>query len=61
MIRRDTCAAGKVLGAARGNEHGAPLAQSGKRDEARDLLAPVRGWFAEGSDTLDLKRPRLAR
>jgi predicted ATPase len=27
----------------------------GKRHEARDLLAPVYGWFAEGFDTLDLK------
>jgi len=27
----------------------------GKRAEARDLLAPVYGWFTEGSDTLDLK------
>jgi hypothetical protein len=25
----------------------------GKRDEARDLLAPVYGWFIEGFDTLD--------
>jgi predicted ATPase len=25
------------------------------RDEARDLLAPVYGWFTEGFDTLDLK------
>jgi predicted ATPase len=27
----------------------------GKRDEARELLAPVDGWFTEGFDTLDLK------
>jgi predicted ATPase len=27
----------------------------GRRREARDLLAPVYGWFTEGSDTLDLK------
>jgi predicted ATPase len=26
----------------------------GKRAEARDLLAPVYGWFTEGFDTLDL-------
>src|SRR5262249_9492668 len=26
-----------------------------KRDEARELLAPVYGWFIEGLDTLDLK------
>jgi predicted ATPase len=27
----------------------------GKKDEARDLLAPVYGWFSEGFDTRDLK------
>ena len=27
----------------------------GKPDRARDLLAPVYGWFTEGFDTLDLK------
>jgi predicted ATPase len=27
----------------------------GKRNEARDLLAPVYGWFTEGFDTLDLR------
>ena len=27
----------------------------GKRHEARDLLAPVYGWFTEGFDTRDLK------
>jgi class 3 adenylate cyclase/predicted ATPase len=27
----------------------------GKRGEARDLLAPVYGWFTEGFDTADLK------
>jgi predicted ATPase len=27
----------------------------GKRSEARDLLAPVYGWFTEGFDTADLK------
>ncbi len=27
----------------------------GKRQQARDLLAPVYGWFTEGFDTLDLK------
>jgi class 3 adenylate cyclase/predicted ATPase len=28
----------------------------GKRDEARELLASVYGWFTEGFDTLDLKQ-----
>ena len=30
----------------------------GKRDEARDLLAPVYGWFTVGFDTLDLKEAK---
>jgi predicted ATPase len=30
----------------------------GKRTEARDLLAPIYGWFTEGFDTLDLKEAR---
>jgi predicted ATPase len=30
----------------------------GKRDEARELLAQVYGWFTEGFDTLDLKEAR---
>jgi predicted ATPase len=31
----------------------------GKRDEARELLAPVYGWFTEGFDTLDLKEAKV--
>jgi predicted ATPase len=27
----------------------------GRRDEARNLLAPIYGWFTEGFDTRDLK------
>ena len=30
----------------------------GKREEARDLLGPVYGWFTEGFDTLDLKEAK---
>jgi predicted ATPase len=30
----------------------------GKRTEARDLLAPIYGWFTEGFDTLDLKEAK---
>ena len=29
--------------------------EQGRRDEARNLLAPVYGWFTEGFDTADLK------
>ena len=34
------------------------LRDQGKRDEARDLLAPAYGWFTEGFDTLDLKEAK---
>jgi predicted ATPase len=30
----------------------------GKQDAARELLAPVYGWFTEGFDTLDLKEAK---
>jgi predicted ATPase len=30
----------------------------GKRTEARDLLAPIYGWFTEGFDTPDLKEAK---
>ena len=30
----------------------------GKRDNARELLAPVYGWFTEGFDTLDLREAK---
>ena len=30
-----------------------------KRDEVRDLLAPVYGWFTEGFDTLDLEEAKM--
>jgi predicted ATPase len=33
-------------------------ADQGERQRARDLLAPVYGWFIEGFDTLDLKRAK---
>ena len=31
----------------------------GKREEARELLAPVFAWFTEGFDTLDLKGAKM--
>jgi predicted ATPase len=34
------------------------LRDQGKRGEARDLLAPVYGWFTAGFDTLDLKEAK---
>ena len=32
--------------------------EQGRRGEARELLAPVYGWFTEGFDTLDLKEAK---
>ena len=32
--------------------------QDGKCDEARELLAPVYGWFIDGFDTPDLKEAK---
>ena len=32
--------------------------QQGKRDAARELLAPIYGWFTEGFDTVDLQEAR---
>jgi predicted ATPase len=32
--------------------------EQGRRCEARDLLAPVYGWFIEGFDTADLKEAK---
>ena len=46
------------MGTARSNEHGAALARSGQTAAARELLAPVYGWFTEGFDTLDLKEAK---
>jgi predicted ATPase len=36
----------------------AAKARLGKRTEARDLLAPIYGWFTEGFDTPDLKEAK---
>jgi class 3 adenylate cyclase/predicted ATPase len=33
--------------------------EQGRRAEARDLLAPVYGWFTEGFDTADLKAAKV--
>jgi predicted ATPase len=30
----------------------------GKQEQARELLAPVYGWFTEGFDTRDLKEAK---
>jgi predicted ATPase len=30
----------------------------GKPEQARDLLAPVHGWFTQGFDTHDLKQSK---
>jgi predicted ATPase len=32
--------------------------EGGRRAEARNILAPVYGWFTEGFDTVDLKQAK---
>ena len=32
--------------------------EQGRRAEARELLAPIYGWFTEGFDTRDLKEAK---
>jgi predicted ATPase len=32
--------------------------RQGKRAEARELLAPIYGWFTEGFDTADLREAK---
>jgi hypothetical protein len=34
------------------------VARSGERQQARDLLVPIYGWFGAGFDTLDLKQTK---
>ena len=51
-------AASNILGATRRDEMARLWRDQGKRDEARDLLAPVYGWFTEGFDTLDLREAK---
>jgi predicted ATPase len=33
--------------------------RQGKRDDARELLAPIYGWFTEGFDTADLQEAKV--
>jgi predicted ATPase len=33
--------------------------QQGKKDEARQMLAEIYGWFTEGFDTADLQEARI--
>ena len=49
----------EILGAPSGNEHGATAVPSRQAGPARDILAPVYGWFTEGFDTLDLREAGL--
>ena len=47
-----------LFGTTRGDEHCALWRDQGKPQQARELLAPVYGWFTEGFDTLDLKEAK---
>jgi predicted ATPase len=58
VFTRRASTAGKVMGTPRRDELARLWRDQGRRDEARDLLAPVYGWFTEGFDTLDLKEAK---
>jgi hypothetical protein len=52
----------KSRGVARRREPRRPLRRDqGRHAEARDLLAPVYGWFTEGFGTPDLKDAKALR
>jgi len=54
-VKPDTHSAFDLDGQSRAATRLARLWQSqGKTAEARDLLAPVHGWFTEGFETADL-------
>jgi predicted ATPase len=56
----DRSVAGSALArTARGTILARPWRDQGKRNEARELLAPIYGWFTQGFDTLDLKQATL--
>jgi predicted ATPase len=61
MTQRDLIGADEVEGTAGGSRRlcwWAPARDHGKAQQARDLLAPVYGWFTEGFDTRDLKEAK---
>ena len=47
-----------MMTAVRRNEPRTPLALPGQGKQARELLAPVYGWFTEGFNTRDLKEAK---
>ena len=49
---------GEVTQAGRREEPVAANERAGRREERRELLAPVLGWFTEGYDTADLTEAR---
>ena len=51
-------ATSKVLGMRAAMSMARLWRDQGKREEARELLAPIYGWFTEGFDTLDLKEAK---
>jgi hypothetical protein len=48
----------ELLGTPGGDGHGAPVARSGSRQQASDILALVYGWLTEGFATLDQKQAK---
>ena len=55
---RSHAATGKILGTRAAMSMARLWRDQGKPQQARELLAPVYGWFTEGFDTLDLKEAK---
>jgi predicted ATPase len=53
---RAVCTTAPNLSPRRQTSHG--CGDQGRRGEARNLLAPIYGWFTEGFDTPDLKQSK---
>ena len=51
-------ATSEIVGAAGGDELSRLWQRQGKKAEARQLLAEIYGWFAEGFDTKDLQEAK---
>ena len=58
MTQRDVIGADEVKGRPGLAMQVAPARDQGKVQQARELLAPVYGWFTDGFDTRDLKEAK---
>jgi predicted ATPase len=58
LARLGTTAASEVLGAGTATSYGRLMRDQGRVGKARELLAPIYGWFTEGSAAKDLREAK---